>query len=334
MRKSIAMGSRDRRKMMRLMQDTRIGRFFAVDPLLSKYPYWSPYVFSGNRVIKTTELEGEEPNKNPKIPSKSEELAMTTVANIVYQSVQNTNRMNGPLTRDQSILKGDYNDDGTSCFLNTKTYNGFTYITDTSTESANTYNMYVNNSESYFVDESNSKKFNNYEAYVVGSLTYNFFNGTGPENYVFPENGIISSKFKDSDIVKKALEEYKSSNGAAQQFSFGFSELAKDANKNSTLFSITGFVGSGTIVISPKKDDLQVQIFNITSLTSGAFGKELFFWDKEKYYPKSYVRKENENVPFGNISQTFSFTVSKKSLEENKPKNKSENKKTKPQKKS
>jgi RHS repeat-associated protein len=43
------------------MHDARIGRFFATDPLASKYPYYSPYQFSGNRVIDRVELEGLEP---------------------------------------------------------------------------------------------------------------------------------------------------------------------------------------------------------------------------------------------------------------------------------
>jgi RHS repeat-associated protein len=42
------------------MHDTRLGRFFAVDPLASKYPYNSPYAFSENRVIDGLELEGLE----------------------------------------------------------------------------------------------------------------------------------------------------------------------------------------------------------------------------------------------------------------------------------
>jgi RHS repeat-associated protein len=43
------------------MHDPRIGRFFAVDPLADKYPYYSPYQFSGNRLIDMIELEGLEP---------------------------------------------------------------------------------------------------------------------------------------------------------------------------------------------------------------------------------------------------------------------------------
>ena len=42
------------------MHDPRLGRFFAVDPLAAKYPYYTPYQFSGNKVIAFVELEGME----------------------------------------------------------------------------------------------------------------------------------------------------------------------------------------------------------------------------------------------------------------------------------
>lgn len=40
------------------MHDPRIGRFFAIDPLTKKYPWYTPYSFSGNKVIQFVELEG------------------------------------------------------------------------------------------------------------------------------------------------------------------------------------------------------------------------------------------------------------------------------------
>jgi len=43
------------------MHDPRIGRFFALDPLSAKYPFYSPYAFSGNRVIDAVEQEGLQP---------------------------------------------------------------------------------------------------------------------------------------------------------------------------------------------------------------------------------------------------------------------------------
>ena len=42
------------------MHDPRVGRFFATDPLESKYPWNSPYAFSENRINDGVELEGLE----------------------------------------------------------------------------------------------------------------------------------------------------------------------------------------------------------------------------------------------------------------------------------
>src|SRR5690606_10928000 len=42
------------------MHDPRVGRFFAVDPLTSKYPFLTPYQFSSNSTISLIELEGLE----------------------------------------------------------------------------------------------------------------------------------------------------------------------------------------------------------------------------------------------------------------------------------
>jgi RHS repeat-associated protein len=41
--------------------DYAIGRFMSIDPLTEEYNTWSPYTFSGNRVIDARELEGLEP---------------------------------------------------------------------------------------------------------------------------------------------------------------------------------------------------------------------------------------------------------------------------------
>ena len=42
------------------ISDNRLGRFFSVDPLSSKFPWNSSYAFSENRVIDAIELEGVE----------------------------------------------------------------------------------------------------------------------------------------------------------------------------------------------------------------------------------------------------------------------------------
>ena len=43
--------------------DPRIGRFFSIDPLAAKYSHYTPYQFSGNKVIAWREFEGLEESK-------------------------------------------------------------------------------------------------------------------------------------------------------------------------------------------------------------------------------------------------------------------------------
>ena len=47
------------------MHDPRIGRFFAIDPLSPQYPHYTPYSFSGNKLIHKVELEGLEEGDLP-----------------------------------------------------------------------------------------------------------------------------------------------------------------------------------------------------------------------------------------------------------------------------
>jgi RHS repeat-associated protein len=53
------------------MHDPRVGRFFAVDPLSWKYPYYSPYQFSSNSPILAIELEGLESSVQINFPEGS-----------------------------------------------------------------------------------------------------------------------------------------------------------------------------------------------------------------------------------------------------------------------
>ena len=59
------------------IHDPRLGRFLSIDPLTAKYPFYSPYAFSGNRVIDMVELEGLEP-KEPESPGTTEGESRTT----------------------------------------------------------------------------------------------------------------------------------------------------------------------------------------------------------------------------------------------------------------
>lgn len=66
------------------MQDPRLGRFFTIDPLTAEYPHYSPYQFSGNRVIDCIELEGLEPEITGKETVGQTELATESGTKNVY----------------------------------------------------------------------------------------------------------------------------------------------------------------------------------------------------------------------------------------------------------
>lgn len=38
--------------------DARLGRMFSLDPLMAKYPYWSPYSYCGNNPVLAVDMKG------------------------------------------------------------------------------------------------------------------------------------------------------------------------------------------------------------------------------------------------------------------------------------
>jgi RHS repeat-associated protein len=45
----------------------RLGRFLSIDPLASDYPFYSPYLFAGNKPIMAVDIDGLEADKNPNV---------------------------------------------------------------------------------------------------------------------------------------------------------------------------------------------------------------------------------------------------------------------------
>ena len=70
------------------MHDTRLGRFFAVDPLAAKYPWNSTYAFSENRVIDGVELEGLEYQEYYRLTDKEKEILKNNpeIINTLYEN--------------------------------------------------------------------------------------------------------------------------------------------------------------------------------------------------------------------------------------------------------
>ncbi len=290
--------------------DPRVARFLSVDPLTIKYPWYTPYQFAGNNPVKFIDLDGLEPANNPKTPGLNEIKAMEVVDFIHDEASDNDDEDNywsrsHWFTQDKQI-KGTL-----SCGKGT-------YVSDTKGDPNNRFNLKVYNGASFYVDESQASHTNNYEAFIIARLMHNFVTGEGAENYNFPTNGIISSKFLESDVLKGAIAEFAKGKSVVDfQVPFAGAELANDVKRTGSVFSsITGFTGSGTVTMVPTADGVQVKIFNITSLYSGDLGKDVlhmmfgrFGLDKDDVSSRSYVREPGKSTPYGNISQTYNLFI-------------------------
>ena len=62
------------------MHDTRIGRFWSVDPLAGKFPWNSVYAFAENRVVDGRELEGLEWDPNKPLHTTQENISIRVVS--------------------------------------------------------------------------------------------------------------------------------------------------------------------------------------------------------------------------------------------------------------
>jgi len=91
------------------MHDPRIGRFFAIDPLTSKYPHYSPYSFSGNKVIHAIELEGLEEHI---ITTNKTKLNRGLTVKVVITYVKASDRTESSPGADDKNREVDYIVDG------------------------------------------------------------------------------------------------------------------------------------------------------------------------------------------------------------------------------
>ncbi len=83
------------------MHDPRVGRFFAVDPLEKEYPYYTPFSFSGNRVLDAKEIEGKEPGYDFGL------WISLTLKNIKFSVTNSAERMTGPIIKSNEILNNN-----------------------------------------------------------------------------------------------------------------------------------------------------------------------------------------------------------------------------------
>ena len=91
------------------MHDPRVGRFFAVDPLEKKFPFYSPYQFSSNSPIMSIELEGLESSStgtniienDNSTPDYNADIHVIVNKEIVIVAERNVNKINSETGKNQ-----------------------------------------------------------------------------------------------------------------------------------------------------------------------------------------------------------------------------------------
>jgi len=271
--------------------DTRLGRFMSIDPFMPKYPYYTPYQFSGNSPVKFVDLDGKEPAEPDELDYKGKTWATDkpyqwTGGDSKYGSSEPTNNL-GKYESNVDLSK---------------------FITNPTTSK---YKTYVNTSTQFLL--TNEKAFKD-EHDLVNHLLGDFIWGKGPENVVFPHNGIFSTALKNSTAVGNSLLRW-ARDGFKETETFQWQDKLPgeiDMTVRSGLTSLEHFLGSVTVRITKTDAErVNVEVFNITSMTSGYLTKALPIVSWFVTPPTSVIRNSGSSqLTYSNISQYFSFDMS------------------------
>ena len=152
------------------MYDSRIGRFFAVDPLAVEYPHNSPYAFSENCVINAVELEGLEKTY---IIGKLNNSGFKAMLNVVNATTEG-NKFNTKFSKQNKTdivyypMTSRYFAEGLTSFVkNKKEFN------DWKNDSYAAYKIYIN------YDDVEKSLDNGKQLILIGTSWIDYFNSVG-----------------------------------------------------------------------------------------------------------------------------------------------------------
>jgi RHS repeat-associated protein len=284
---------------------TKAKHFPTIDPLTTVYPFYSPYQFAGNTPIQFIDLDGGEPKSKTSTNPEVRKLFVSPFGkyagrlSFIHGPYWATGGDKDYFSRSETESKGYYENN-----IDANKFIGYKGQMNT-------------NSQFYRYDESLS------ESEMVNNLLGDFVWGNGPENTVFKHNGKYSNLMKESVATGETLAKFSydmekgDPSGISKTYSWA-NDLRGEVNVNvaSGPLSLAHFVGSCQLRVTSfsNTDEIMVEVFNVTSLTSGDFIKDITP-DRLVSPLKSTVRngdKSKSQVEYSNMSQYFSFTISRK----------------------
>ncbi len=268
--------------------DPRIGRFLSVDPLTAKFPYYTPYQFSGNSPIKFIDLDGLEPAE----PDQIEYKGKTGGIDMAYQKTGGDEKY---FEKNSKTSLGGY--------LRVLDKNSFFGNNKNRSDNVNKTSQFLLNEDAF----SNEKELVNY-------LLGNFIWGGGPENIVFPENGKYSLSMKGSIMVGESLLKWAKNNYKDGIYKWQMDLRGKiNVDVRSGIFSLEHFLGSAYTRISHiNAEEIKIEIYNITSFGSGNITKDIPIvkWFVDKPLSTRRMDGSTNHPTYSNTSQYFSITIS------------------------
>jgi len=278
----------------------------------------SPYEYTYDNPIRFNDPTGEQPNPLQYLGRLLE---------IEYQKFKIKPQKNEPHTGNPELKGKEWRTFAIKKPFE-KTGGDFQYRSISSTENLGSYaktvdeSLFIGNNtkSSVHVNEKSQFLLNKENVFandrqLVNHLLGNFIYGKGPENIVFPENGKFSNMLKGSIAVGETLVKWRNENMRDGDYSWGMDTRGQiNVGIKEGITSLENFLGSVRLSVETLENGmLRIGIFNITSLTSGDLTKD-FTPDILVTPLKSTTRDPNSSnaqTEYSNISQYFSFTISK-----------------------
>ena len=270
--------------------DPRVGKFLSVDPLTNKFPWYTPYQFSGNNPINYIDLDGAEPKKKEPNYGKSVMIGLVNTTSLTDNFLKQFKTLNnnwigksGNIQEGLAYISSLQNDMAKGTQLTNVVFN--------------THGGFVSNKRPYitaFISDPFVK-----ESYIFGKDIQNFMNDP---------NSVNDAK-KSAITSLKGIFDNMADGG---NFVFSVCNLGKDDNFGKALQELSGgriniYLTPDLVRISGKKEGKWIDIkeLNLQRIQDGRWPVK----DDQNYqegfilFPKGFgeAKKLNKNITLQSV---------------------------------